>query len=356
MIRGVDVDMRRVARKAHTVFAAKAPEGTGMEEVSSWLWRALCARYPDLKAYQAEGLGSVEVEGGVTLRWICRSAAGAFACEVIDLESGDWWDAFVVHVGERDVRTGWRRRGRQLDAPAVWEEAAVHLCLGDEVPVRGEPSFVALAAAIGADGGITVLGADVDERNRLAEEAGQWRSVADRQASELRSLKLIARGGVARIGEGESALVSDEAVWVELSEMQQWADENVDRIVVMPRAIAEAKKSSYSEPGLVYEVLEMLAETYRKVKLAKLDRGVLKKECERLGVTIGGSVDPSRAGMTGGEYHVSYGGRKRFLDQHVAKGISRDERFCMRVYFFWCAETQRPVVGWLPSHLSNSKT
>lgn len=355
-MKGVNVDMRRVARKAHTVFAAKAPAGVGRQEASSWLWRSLCDRYPDLKGYEAEGLGSLEVDGGVTLRWIGRAAAGAFACEVIDMESGDWWDAFVLHVGESEVRTGWRRRGSQLDAPAVWEDAAVHLSLGEEVSVRGEPNFVSLVAAISAEGGLTVLGADVDERTRLAADADQWKAVAARQASELRSLKLITRVGAARDGEGDGGVDRSAPAWVELSEMQQWADDNVDRIVVMPRAIAEAKKSSYSEPGLVYEVLEMLAETYRKVKLAQLDRGVLKKECERLGVTIGGSVDPSRAGMTGGEYHVSYGGRKRFVDQHVGKGISRDERFCLRVYFFWCADTQRAVVGWLPSHLSNSKT
>lgn len=100
----------------------------------------------------------------------------------------------------------------------------------------------------------------------------------------------------------------------------------------------------------------MLAETYRKVKLSEMDRSALKDECERLGVSIGGSVHPSRAGEAGGEYHVTFEGRKRFLDQHIGKGSSRDARFCLRVYFFWSEESKRAVVGWLPSHLSNSMT
>ncbi len=349
------MDVRKVARKGHTVLAAKLPEGGRREDAVAWLWKALCGRYPDLMGYEAEGIASVELAEGTSVRWVGRRAAGAFACEVIDVEAGDSWEAFIVHVGEGELRTGWRRRGSQLDAPAVWEDAAVHLVLRQEALFKSEPTFVSLVAAISAEGGLTALGADVDERNRLAEERNSWKAIASRQATALRALKLASRMPASRAAQGGE---TEEPVqeWADLAEMQQWADQNVDRIVVMPRAIAEAKKSLYSEPKLVYEVLEMLAETYRRVKLSELDRSALKAECERLGVSLGGSVDPSRAGMAGGEYHVSYGGRKRFVDQHVSKGISRDERFCLRVYFFWCADTQRAIVGWLPSHLSNSKT
>jgi hypothetical protein len=349
------MDARRVPRKAHTVFAAKLPAGGRREQPAGWLWDALCERYPALASYQAEGLGSVDLDGSTTVRWAGRTAAGAFACEVIDLEEADCWEAFIVDVGDGNLRTGWRRRGPKHEAPGAWEDAAVQLVLGPQAHFKSEPNFLALAAAICADGGLTVLGADVDERNRLAEESNGWKDVAARQAVELRSLRMASRMAAPTLTRG-SETFEPVPFWTDLADMQQWADQNVDRLVVMPRAIAEAKKSIYSDPRLVYDVLEMLAETYRKVKLSELDRSVLKKECERLGVSIGGSVDPARAGMTGGEYHVSYGGRKRFVDQHVSKGTSRDERFCLRIYFFWCNDTKRPIVGWLPSHLTNSKT
>lgn len=47
-------------------------------------------------------------------------------------------------------------------------------------------------------------------------------------------------------------------------------------------------------------------------------------------------------------------GRRRMFDLHLAKGGGRDERYCLRIYFFWSAEDRKVVVGWLPSHLSNS--
>jgi len=67
-----------------------------------------------------------------------------------------------------------------------------------------------------------------------------------------------------------------------------------------------------------------------------------------------GSVAPSVAGEQGDAYFVSWKGRRRFMDLHLRKGGGRDERYCLRVYFFWDEQLQKVVVGWLPSHLSNS--
>lgn len=138
-----------------------------------------------------------------------------------------------------------------------------------------------------------------------------------------------------------------------LSELAEWAEENADRILIMPRAIAECKKSEYANAALFYECLELLAETYRLVKLGLMARETLKEQAVKLGLEIGGSVEPSRAGSCGDEYFVRYGGRRRFLDQHLASGSSRQGRFCLRVYFFWDEELKRVVVGSAPGHLSN---
>ena len=69
-----------------------------------------------------------------------------------------------------------------------------------------------------------------------------------------------------------------------------------------------------------------------------------------------GSIDKSRAGQEGEASYVNYpiGTTQRvFLQFHIVRGNSREDRYCMRIYFFWDEETNQVVVGWLPSHLSN---
>ena len=74
------------------------------------------------------------------------------------------------------------------------------------------------------------------------------------------------------------------------------------------------------------------------------------------GMDFSGSIDKSRAGQEEEAYYVKYpvGTAKRaFLQYHIVKGTAHEDRFCMRIYFFWDDETGQVVVGWLPSHLSN---
>ena len=57
-------------------------------------------------------------------------------------------------------------------------------------------------------------------------------------------------------------------------------------------------------------------------------------------------------------YEVPWGsnGEKRTLEWHLEKGGGRDERYFLRIYFFWDEESEQVVVGWIPSHLPNSLT
>ena len=36
----------------------------------------------------------------------------------------------------------------------------------------------------------------------------------------------------------------------------------------------------------------------------------------------------------GEEYYIMYGGRRRLLDRHLKKGVSRNPLYCLRIYFF----------------------
>ena len=122
----------------------------------------------------------------------------------------------------------------------------------------------------------------------------------------------------------------------------------------MPRAIAATKRSTFEQPALLFECLELLATEYTQVKTGKADRFAFKNKAESLGLDFGGSVEPSVAGEMGDLYFVRWHGRRQFLDQHLCKGNARDPRFCMRIYFFYDEDTQKVIVGHMPSHLPTS--
>jgi hypothetical protein len=80
----------------------------------------------------------------------------------------------------------------------------------------------------------------------------------------------------------------------------------------------------------------------------------LNKALAETGCGLRGSAGMSVAGAEGDSYFVNWSGRRRFLDLHITRGGGRDQRYCMRIYFFWDADSQKVVVGHLPSHLNNS--
>lgn len=345
-----------VSRKLSTILEARAPAGMTRPEVVALFWKSLIDHHPQLSAYSADGLGSVDLEDGTCVRWAGCPAAGSLAVEATNLAAGDRWETFVVGLAD-GLRTGWRRVGVRADAPEVWEDGAVHLDLGVPVQPSREPTFLALAAAIAGSGEVRVHSSDLDERANLQAQLAHYKAVAARQAASLRELRAGSPASLeAPLAQADPAPEAQRHPR-SLQDLQAWADANVDRIVILPRAIAEARKSPYQDPELVYEVLELLAETYRLVKLSKLPRHALKARCDELQVFIGGSIEPCNAGGTfASDYWVQHDGRKRFLEHHIGRGVAHDQRLTLRIYYFWSAEEGRVVVGHLPGHLSNKRS
>lgn len=142
--------------------------------------------------------------------------------------------------------------------------------------------------------------------------------------------------------------------WQDLSPIDEWAKDNESRIVLMPRALNACKKSDYENPDQVRVALEYLAGAYRDSRLGLIAKPEADRLLNETGVKLAGSAGTSVAGEHGEAYFISWRGRRRFLDMHLAKGGGRVTRYCMRIYFTWCEETQRAIVGWLPTHLNNS--
>lgn len=139
--------------------------------------------------------------------------------------------------------------------------------------------------------------------------------------------------------------------------MGEWVKEHLaGRLVLLPRAERAASKAEYAEVGMVYRALLILANEYRDSRMGTGTDKAFRDALAQFSMNFSGSIDKSRAGQEGEAYYVNYPigtDQRAFLQFHVVRGNSREDRYCMRIYFFWDEDTNQVVVGWLPSHLSN---
>lgn len=188
-------------------------------------------------------------------------------------------------------------------------------------------------------------------RKLAADQADDLR----KQQHEMRSRLLALDPNAADSADSESS--PEESVfsgWDDLASLPQWAQANERRIAVASRALNGAKKSQYESPSTIFAALDILAGPYRDMRLGIGSKEAFNQALAQAGLQLSGSTERSVAGSQGDQYFVDWGGRKRFLEWHLLKGGGRDERYCLRVYFFWDPESRRAVVGSLPAHLDNS--
>ena len=139
--------------------------------------------------------------------------------------------------------------------------------------------------------------------------------------------------------------------------MGEWVKEHLaGRLVLLPRAERAASKAEYTEVGMVYRALLILANEYRDSRMGTGTDKAFRDALAQYGMDFSGSIDKGRAGQEGDTYYVNYpiGTSQRvFLQFHLERGTRHENRYCMRIYFFWDNDTNQVVVGWLLSHLSN---
>lgn len=179
------------------------------------------------------------------------------------------------------------------------------------------------------------------------EEQAHWRETAEHQAEVIRQLRLALQYVPAKEGSDPAPQAARK-----LADLPDWAAENADRVIVLKRAMHAVKKCNFEDQEFIFKALDMLATTYRDVKLGLVDRMAYSKACEELGLDMGGSI----AEAPSEDYFFQWKGRRTFLDQHIGRGISRDPRYCFRCYFTWDEEEAKVVIGWLPSHLPTRTT
>jgi hypothetical protein len=323
-----------------------------LEEVASRFWARLQERDDRLPNLEQVGAGEI-VGGRLRVRFVHDHVRGLFAAEVADMHRGDWWEVGFARLAPRGWRTFWRDLSGSPDAPSEWRNAVESVQLApSETPL--EPTFLNMASAYAATGGV-VLTENLLARAALAEDLAYWSELARTQDDLIRRAATRFAGYTHDVVPPsqqplESHCEYGNRSWT-LDSVHEWAAAHSKTIVILPRATSAARKAAYEDHGTLFAALEILAHSYRAVKMGSAPRDQARHEFEALGITMGGSVAPAKAGGGGNDYFVRWRGRRRFLDQHLKRGASRDPRFCLRIYFTWDDELQLCVVGWLPSHL-----
>ncbi len=131
------------------------------------------------------------------------------------------------------------------------------------------------------------------------------------------------------------------------------------RLELHSRAEKGLKSARFNDPHLVCRALLLLANEYRDMRLGEGSQQEYEVALQRLELRDGPSITDSRAGEEGETYYVRYplpSSPRRFLELHLRKGSSKDERYSLAIYFFWDKDKSQVVVGWLPSHLDNRQT
>jgi hypothetical protein len=146
-----------------------------------------------------------------------------------------------------------------------------------------------------------------------------------------------------------------------ISELSGWITANHPQTIILhPRAERGASKSQFEDVTLIYQAVDLLGAQYHAMRMTNVEEAdVRRSACTRrlheLGLELTQSISASRAAEEGDEYEVHYPAgqlvKKRLMDLHLKKGSDRDERYCLRIYFFWDDDAKKVVIGWLPSHL-----
>lgn len=165
--------------------------------------------------------------------------------------------------------------------------------------------------------------------------------------------------------ESSTGYSSDENIELPecLDDLDSWSEKYLSgRLFLHPRALRAAKKSFYENTPLIFKSLLLLANEYRNMRLSNSDKHMKEKfdgKLKQLELELQPSISGQRAGEEGDTYFVHFPPnqqQKRLLDLHLKKGASKDQRYCLRIYFFWDDETRQVVVGSLPGHLDTRQT
>lgn len=199
-----------------------------------------------------------------------------------------------------------------------------------------------------------------EERNRLTKEVQRQNGVISEYQKQVSALQSSIESLTGFRAEPDDENLPEESIPIPAGygEMSTWAQLYLpNKLIILPRAERSLDKAEYRSPELVYQALLLLAFEYRNSRLGESDDKPFKEKCTALGLECRGAITKSRAGgIAGDTYYVNYPAgtpKRELLKFQLQKGVSRNKRYCLRIYFFWDETAKLVVVGDLPGHLTN---
>ena len=139
------------------------------------------------------------------------------------------------------------------------------------------------------------------------------------------------------------------------AELPAWVSEHFDgRVALAGRALRAIKNAGFEDVALVGKAIELLATTYRRMKIAggKEMRETFETELRALRLLETPSLSRDQQGKSRDDFFVEWNGRKLNLDRHLKNNAKTyDPKYCFRLYFSWDAANELVVIGHLPGHM-----
>lgn len=330
-------------------------------------WSSLNSFDPALKPPADNSVGSASGDR-IHLQWWTSPDGQHFAAQVLDTAAHSLWETFAIPTPTGDTVAGlracWSANAADTGSPlrAQWEADLSQMGLEPLLFAR-HPTFMDIVAAGTNPAGVSVVRDDRAQIESLQADVSYWSGLAKAlekaRAQQQASQATMGSTTPAKTPQGlnpEPKEANEAKREWRMRDIDVWAAQNTERIIILPRAISATKRSPYESPDVLFACLELLAHDYRLVKTGQADRNAFKEKAAAMGLAFGGSVEPSVAGMQGDQYFIRWRGSRRFLDQHLAKGTTRDPRFCLRIYFTFCETDKKVIVGSMPAHLDTSSS
>lgn len=200
----------------------------------------------------------------------------------------------------------------------------------------------------------------------LREEGAALRRERDEALDDVRALRRNESArwlmqAPERAGAGKVEPKAADELPTSWDDLEDWTARNCgDRLVLLPSAAKAARASAFEDVAFAYQALGLLGNEYVAMRARGADDDHLRIEFDaalaELGVEcspVGAAVDRRKFKQ---DYRRRFEGREIKLDMHLKRGAGYDPATLFRIYFNYCDETGRVIVGHMPGHLTNHLT
>lgn len=192
---------------------------------------------------------------------------------------------------------------------------------------------------------VTEKNTEIDGYVELS-EAAEARALAAEQ--ENRSLLFKVRQLNDALAQGGETPTVEPPLPLEWGDFVDWLGKTYpDRVLLTPSARRMLKSPDYENVELVARSIAWLATEHHETRVK--GGGSLRDVAVESGI-----INASCGGDT---YPTDWKGRRYDVDWHIkTNSNSRDPKRCLRIYYFWEAETQQTIIDHMPSHRRTGMT